>query len=178
MVKIIVVSADNKVQCIETKLIDTFQEIQHEYTPEAVEKFNSELILDQCVRQPISPGDIKAYEEPKNRNFDIIVKKFDCCVGYVDGYKMLENGVDEYFIYYSYRPQDGINLLSSAFSKNKSYGNLVIYKRHNNRLVDMTVEDFESLFLHRMENFRPLQAKAVDEIEPELLSGPSVCIVL
>ncbi|MCL5794742.1 MAG: hypothetical protein M1338_00030, partial [Patescibacteria group bacterium] len=94
------------------------------------------------------------------------------------GYKMLENGVDEYFIYYSYRPEDGINLVSSAFFKIKTYGNLVIYKRHNTRLVDMTVEDFESLFLHRMENFRPLQAKAVDEIEPEILSGPSVCNVL
>ena len=77
---------------------------------------------------------------------------------------------DEYFIYYSYRPRDGINLVSSAFMKNTAYGNLVVYKRHNERLVDMMVEDFETLFLYRMKHFSKVQ----DEFEPELLSGP-VC---
>jgi hypothetical protein len=199
MVKVILVTNDNKVQLVELKLYNDFSEIAHEYTPEAVAKYNLENKLDKnSERKPICPGQLESMREPGSRNFSIINEKFNCCMGTSDEGKY-STKPDEYFVFQDFLPDRGFNMISTALCnfrtgrKTPKYGNLVIYKRHFGQLVDMSIEDFETYFMHHLNNHQSLftlkkvdpdsdsdqECNSTDTAQDKdiLTSGPSVCVI-
>lgn len=182
MVKVVLVSPSphHKVEIQEVKLYDKWSDIKDDYTDKAIEKYNLEN-KDKSPRTRILDHFDR---EINSRNFEIIGDQFGCCVGDCEqGTRFPGNNIDGYFLHSSYRRQDGINLFSSSVDEIAGgYGNFVIYKRHAGRLVDMSIEDFESLylFLNKKKNTVTKKTRQISENEmnDHLTSGASVCAIM